>query len=55
MSVNGDDQFLALALARIAGRVVHGAEPEFEEVTEVAESLDGLLEQVLIGEGSGVV
>ncbi|MCR4160419.1 hypothetical protein NUK34_16315 [Kerstersia gyiorum] len=53
MSVNGDYQFLALA--RIAGRVVHGAEPEFEEVTEVAESLDGLLEQVLMGEGGGVV
>ncbi|MCP1634232.1 hypothetical protein [Kerstersia gyiorum] len=53
MSVNGDYQFLALD--RISGRVVHGAEPEFEEVTEVADSLDGLFEQVLMGgKGAGL-
>lgn len=47
MRVDGDYEFLALD--RESGRVVHGIEPEFEAVSEVASSLDALFEQVLAG------
>ncbi len=47
MRVGGDYEFLALDLN--SGRVVHGVEPEFEAVSEVACSLDALFEQVLAG------
>lgn len=47
MRVDGDYEFLALD--RESGRVVHGVEPEFEAVSEVASSLDALFEQVLAG------
>lgn len=47
MSVDGDYEFLALD--RESGKVVHGIEPEFEDVSEVAVSLDALFEQVLAG------
>ncbi|MDH1302700.1 MULTISPECIES: hypothetical protein [unclassified Achromobacter] len=45
MSVDGDYEFLAIDL--ISGRVVHGVEPEFEAVSEVASSLGDLFEQML--------
>ncbi len=45
MSVDGDYEFLAIDL--ISGQVVHGVEPEFEAVSEVASSLGELFEQML--------
>lgn len=45
MSVDGDYEFLAID--RRSGLVVHGVEPEFEAVSEVAGGLDGLFEQML--------
>ncbi|MGS1007021.1 hypothetical protein [Achromobacter anxifer] len=45
MSVDGDYEFLAID--GISGRVVHGVEPEFEAVSEVASGLDDLFEQIL--------
>lgn len=44
-----DDEYEYLALDRESGRVVHGVEPEFEVVSEVASSLDALFEQTLAG------
>ncbi|MBD9474842.1 hypothetical protein IB268_18115 [Achromobacter sp. ACM01] len=45
MSVDGDYEFLAID--RISGRIVHGVEPEFEAVSEVASGLGDLFEQML--------
>lgn len=45
MSVDGDYEFLAID--RRSGQVVHGVEPEFEAVSEVAGGLDELFEQML--------
>lgn len=45
MSVGDDYEFLAID--RISGRIVHGVEPEFEAVSEVASSLGDLFEQML--------
>ncbi|MGS1105840.1 hypothetical protein ACVCNH_06305 [Achromobacter anxifer] len=45
MSVDGDYEFLAID--GISGRVVHGVEPEFEAVSEVAGGLNDLFEQML--------
>ncbi|OZI35619.1 hypothetical protein CEG14_11155 [Bordetella genomosp. 1] len=47
MSVGGD--YAYLALDRDTGRIVHGVEPAFEEVSVVAESLDALLAAILAG------
>jgi len=45
MSVDGDYEFLAID--RRSGQVVHGVEPDFEVVSEVASGLDDLFEQML--------
>lgn len=42
-SVGGEYAYLAIGLD---GAIVHGAEPEFEATTTVADSLAGLLEQI---------
>lgn len=47
ISVDGEYEFLALD--RISGAVVHGAEPEFEAVSEMAPSLESLFNQMLAG------
>ncbi|MEB3095950.1 hypothetical protein VCS63_08995 [Achromobacter sp. D10] len=47
MSVDGEYEFLALD--RVSGAVVHGAEPEFEAVSEMAPSLESLFDQMLAG------
>lgn len=47
MSVGGDYIFYAIELS--TGHIVMGCEPEFEEVTAAAESLDDLFEKIAEG------
>lgn len=47
MSVAGDYQFIALS--RRSGAVVHGVEPEFENVTTLAPSLESLMHDMIEG------
>ncbi|MED4454767.1 SMI1/KNR4 family protein [Metabacillus fastidiosus] len=47
MSVDGGYSFYAIDLTNDIGAIVHGYEPEFEEVEKVAENLDGLFELIM--------
>ncbi|CAB3689362.1 hypothetical protein LMG1866_01979 [Achromobacter ruhlandii] len=47
LSVDGDYEFLAID--RESGRIVHGVEPEFEDTTPVAASLDALFLDMMAG------
>ncbi|MED4531270.1 hypothetical protein [Metabacillus fastidiosus] len=47
MSVDGSYSFYAIDLTNDIGAIVHGYEPEFEEVEKVAANLDGLFELIM--------
>ncbi|MGG3798498.1 SMI1/KNR4 family protein [Metabacillus fastidiosus] len=47
MSVDGGYSFYAIDLTNDIGAIVHGYEPEFEEVEKVADNLDGLFELIM--------
>lgn len=47
MSVAGDYEFLAIE--RDSGRIVHGIEPEFEDIRVVSPNLEALFEDMIAG------
>ncbi|MGG3889855.1 SMI1/KNR4 family protein [Metabacillus fastidiosus] len=48
MSVDGGYSFYAIDLTNDIGAIVHGYEPEFQEVEKVADNLDGLFELIML-------
>ncbi|MDR6724481.1 hypothetical protein J2W91_002949 [Paenibacillus amylolyticus] len=48
ISVHGGYSFYAMDLSNEIGAIVHGEEPEFEEVTKVADHLDEFLQGIML-------
>jgi hypothetical protein len=53
MAVDGDYQYIALD--RMSGAVVHGVEPDFESVSNLADSFDGFMVAVMEGKRGEVL
>lgn len=53
MSVAGDYEFLAID--RESGRIVHGIEPEFEDISVVSPDLGTLFEDMIVGRATAAL